>query len=83
MKADEVNFEWPTQEILDELPSDAYLEKLEFKSVQGIVLSSVRVCLSNGKSSPVFQNRNIRHRWDNTVSFEKDKPVREVGAQDG
>ena len=33
VKADEVNFEWPTQKILDELPSDVYLQCLEFKSV--------------------------------------------------
>ena len=48
VKADDVNFEWPTQEMLDKMPSDVYLQSLEFKSVSGHLLSSVRVCLSNG-----------------------------------
>ena len=52
---DELNFHWPTQEILDGLNPDVYLQSLQLKGVRNLVLSSVRVTLSNGLVSPVFE----------------------------
>ena len=55
---DDVNFEWPTQEIFDSLKTDVYLKTLIFKCWrQGCAaVSSVQVILSNGLASPVYES---------------------------
>ena len=41
VKDDEMNFEWPTQEILDKLSPDVFLKSLDLKVVGDYELSSV------------------------------------------
>ena len=55
---DEIDFEWPTQEAFDQMNPDVFIESIEFKSRHEYshYVSSVKVNLSNGESSPVFEN---------------------------
>ena len=56
----EINFEWPTPEIFSQMLPDVSLQSLEFQKYHsdGSAVSSVRVNLSNGYSSPLFENFN-------------------------
>ena len=52
-----INFSWPTQEIIDELPPDVSLMTLDLQKAKGVwYFSSVRCILSNHLASPLFQN---------------------------
>lgn len=42
-------------------------------------MSSVRVNLSNGEASPVFENEHNNHHLNHeTFNFDPDSPIREV-----
>ena len=56
----EIDFEWPTQEIFDQMQPDVTIKSLEFKD-SSYVISSIRVNLSNNQSSPVFENDQYEH----------------------
>jgi len=60
------------------------LESIEFKSKygNGAYLSSVRVNLSNGVSSPVFEDPDQTHYNHETISFDPNKPISSVRAMD-
>ena len=77
---DEINFQWPSQAMLNEMEPDAWLESIQFKGMPEVVLSSVQVTLSNGQKSPVFESTSIKHKYVETLKFTKAKPVRKVGA---
>jgi len=47
------------------------------------VLSSVRCILSNGISSPVFENPNVTHDNDEEIVIGSDKNVHYLSAHDG
>ena len=50
----EINFEWPTEEMFSAMTPDVSLKSIEFKDyLYG--LASVKVNLSNGESSPWFE----------------------------
>ena len=62
---DEIDFEWPTQELLDQMPRDVRLQSLEFKCDRDYdddydipALASVKVNLSHGFESEVFKVAN-------------------------
>ena len=74
--ADEINFEWPTKEMILSLPEDIELNALEFKS-HGGGLSSVCCVLSNGLVSPVYQNFANSHDKNEILSL-KDKNIKSV-----
>ena len=63
VNADQVNFEWPTQDLLDQMPSDVIMKSIEFKSYSNSrqVLNSVQCTLSDGTKSPVFQKENVSY----------------------
>ena len=46
-------------------------------------MSSVRVNLSNGKSSSVFENSDFAHFHDETINFNPNTPIRAVASVDG
>ena len=53
---EEINFEWPTPLLFSQMIPDVSIKSLEFKKYhpEGSALSSIRVNLSNGYSSPVI-----------------------------
>ena len=53
--AEKINFEWPTQAMLDQMPPGVSLKSLHFKSISGLI-TSVKCTLTNGIESPVFEN---------------------------
>ena len=55
-----VNFEWPTQEMLDRMPTDTRLESITFKvsATYGGFLGSVQCHLTNGESSPEIKSQD-------------------------
>ena len=68
---DEINFQWPSQEMLNEMEPDVWLESIQFKGIPEVVLSSVQVTLSNGQKSPVFEKSSIKHKYVETFKFTK------------
>ena len=59
---DEINFEWPTPEIFAQMQPDVTIQSIEFKtySQSSTAVSSVKVILSNGESSPVFEKSGYK-----------------------
>ena len=53
---DEINVEWPTQEMFDKMPEGIYLQKLELmpSSYQLDYIAGVRCTLSNNQQSPIY-----------------------------
>ena len=64
---------------------DGSLKSIEFKTscddCSGV--SSVRVSLSNGFSSPVFEKSDHTHYNHETFNFDPNTPIRAVEAYDG
>lgn len=79
VEADAINFEWPKEE--DMIWPKVKLQSLELKS-NSSVLSSVRCVLSNGISSPVFENENVTHDEEGSMNLGGPKPVRFAQAHD-
>ena len=54
----EIDFEWPTPEIFARMQHDVFIDSIEFKTrhEDSFYVSSARVNLSNGESSPEFVN---------------------------
>ena len=82
----QIDFEWPTQDMLAEgdINGMTRLESLEFKD-WGVSITSVRATLSNGKSSPVFQREGCSSdllKNPKTITFDQKKPIRAVSAYD-
>ena len=74
---DEINFEWPTQEIADQWPTDVSLKSIQFSvGRQGILLSSVECFLSTDKTSPLFNTTG-------QGQFDANRPIRRVQAISG
>ena len=63
------NFEWPTQQMLDQLAPDVYLQSMEFKDHGGCI-SSIKCTLSNGLSSKSFKGKNDAHYNPETITFD-------------
>ena len=56
---DNIDFEWPTQELLDRMPLDVKLESLDFKCDGHLdypSIASVKVNLTHGFASDVFES---------------------------
>lgn len=58
----EINFEWPTQELLNKLPVDLSLKALEFSksTVMGVNISTVRCTLAKRSYQIPYRNGNQR-----------------------
>ena len=82
---EEIDFEWPTPEIFAQMNPNAFLESIEFKTNElnmenTATVSSVRVNLSNGESSPVFEKSDQTHYYPETINFDPNTPIRAVEA---
>jgi len=64
VESDKINFEWPLE--ADMIWPNVRLQSLEMKT-NASVLSSVRCVLSNGISSPVFENAAVAHEDQATI----------------
>ena len=63
-KVNKVNFEWPTLELLNEMPSDVRLKSIQFKIEPGNFspfLSSVQCTLTDQTQSPLFEKAGMNH----------------------
>ena len=81
---DEIDFEWPTQELLDQMPRDVRLQSLEFKcdGLDEDVIASVKVNLSHGFESEVFKVAGDKFRNDQKIEFDGNRPVKRVQGAD-
>ena len=79
--AERINFEWPTQAMLDQMPPGVSLKSLHFKLCDGTI-SSVKCTLTNGIESPVFENPQFNHYDSKTIEFDPKRPVRAVSSYD-
>ena len=63
----EINFEWPTQELLNKLPADLSLKALEFSksTVMGVNISTVRCTLAKRSYRIPYRNGNQRRIQNN------------------
>ena len=60
---------------------DVSIKSIEFQT--DLALSSVKVNLSNGQSSPVFENSDHHpHHFAKTITFDPNTPIRAVSARD-
>ena len=60
-----------------------HVKSLQFKGVHRVILSSVKVTLSDGTESPVFESKSCSHNHVETLRFEESRPVKHIAAQDG
>ena len=57
-----INFEWPTKDMIEDLPADVTLKSLKFKEIhKGCAISSVKCTLTNGQESPLFEMKGQHH----------------------
>jgi len=80
-----IDFEWPTQEEFDQMSPEAKIQSLEFKSTSSKEveswLGSVKVNLTNGESSPIFENsKHDPTLWERqeTIEFDQNVSIRSV-----
>ena len=76
-KDDQVNFSWPSQEQLNQMPSDVTLKSLEFKTCNSPYLSSIKCNLSNSFST-VFEKVGKTHSFAEVINFDASTPVKKV-----
>ena len=74
---------WPSEEQFAEMSPDVKLQSFNFASNSDGQLTEVKVNLSNGQSSPVFQplfNQFIGggYPWDQTIEFTSNESIRSV-----
>jgi len=70
--------------MLEQMTQDVQLESLELKSTGLCYLSSVRVNLSNGQSSPCIEDTTCdQHMWVEKVTFNPGTSIRKVASYDG
>lgn len=73
------NFEWPDQQLLDQMPADVYMKSIEFKDHGGCV-SAIKCNLSNGLTSGFFKGKNSSHKNHEIINFDERKHIAAVGA---
>ena len=79
-----INFEWPSQELLDRLPADTTVRTLVFKTSKSVNrVCSVQCKLSNGVESPVFEKAGVGYQAPVTLNFTNDRPVRSIFGRSG
>ena len=80
VRPEEINFQWPTQEVFDQMDSQVYLKSIQFKNNGYGAVTSVACFYSNDEESPVFEQANYKHKQVQMLDFEAMRPVRKVGA---
>ena len=82
----EINFEWPSQELLDQMPAEVSLKSVLFASFLGTsvgTISFTQCTLSNGDTSPLFSNTETKEQcMPKVIHFDDGKKVRRVQAGD-
>ena len=85
VKKNQIDFEWPTQEIVNAFQSKFKLRTFCFKTRNSYV-SSVQCILSNGQVSPLFESQNrelvggFPHQYPININFDDNTPIRSVAA---
>ena len=81
---DKIDFEWPTQEMLDRWLPDVSLKSITFSTYDqnGAEVSSVQCMLSNNESSPLFDISGRSQFHKKTINFDANRPVKSVQAID-
>jgi len=76
-----INFEWPTQKMLDGMPSETKLESITFKETAHgrAFVSSVQCHLTSGEASPEMKTTG-KLREEKTIHFDRNRPVKFVRA---
>ena len=82
---EDIDFEWPTQEMFETMNPNDSLHSLEFKMRSRIGLGSVKVNLVNGESSDALEKSGVSGDYadfwhDEKIWFKPDNSIREVGA---
>ena len=69
---DKINFEWPTQSMMDEMetPEKVQMKSITFSKVSSDAISRVQCTLSNGMTSPVFEVQSANHEAEKTIEFD-------------
>ena len=85
---EEIDFEWPTQEMFANMNPNERLHSLEFKTRERDGLGSVKVNLANGESSEALEKQGVTGYYsefwnEEKISFKPDNSIREVGACTG
>ena len=64
-----INFEWPTQSMLSNMPNDIQVASVTFKENENwFGLSSVQFTMDDGTQSPLFETKATQAR-EKTISF--------------
>mmetsp|Transcript_22272 Transcript_22272/g.26086 ORF Transcript_22272/g.26086 Transcript_22272/m.26086 type:complete len:119 (-) Transcript_22272:205-561(-) len=77
--ADRIDFEWPSQSMIDQMEADVTLSCMTLKSMPNSI-SSVHLVLSNGWKSPLFERAGFQQEMEQTIEFDFDHPVKAVEA---
>ena len=75
-----INFEWPTQEVFEQMDPTVTLKSITFKDSPPAV-SFVQCKYSNDQESPAFAKPNANQKNAGTVTFDDITKVRKVSAQ--
>ena len=82
---DELDFQWPTQVLLDQMPRDVRLQSLEFKcddDDESPSIASIKVNLSHGFESEVFKAFPDEFKHNQKIEFDGNRPVKTVQGAD-
>ena len=80
-----INFEWPTQDVLEKMPPDMQLRSMEFASdvnMTNNAIAAVRCGFSNRMYSPKFETKSYNPAKTKTILFSSLRPVRKIQVQD-
>lgn len=81
--ADAINFEWPTQAMIDQWPADVSLKAITFSTSDRVgSIASVQCTLSTNEQSPLFDTTGVQLYHSKTIYFDANRPVRSVQARD-
>ena len=82
-RPEKVNFCWPTEELLSQMPANVTLKRLEFMKVREDSLSFVCCTLSNGATSGPIEGEGVNsHASPKVIQFDPRRPIRSVVAFD-
>ena len=81
VKREDIDFEWPLPDQYAMMDPGVRIESIEFKTDCDVCvhLSSIKVNLSNGQSSPVFENSEWPHHDNHEkIEFDPSTPITAV-----
>ena len=79
-RAEEIDFQWPTNDEIEKMTPDVTLKSLTFKSKFGAI-SSVQIRL-NHATSKFFEKQSNRHEHKQTIEFIDVGKVRAISANE-